>query len=1233
MTATDAFFEKLARSHLLPADRLAELRTTAAELVPQQIAANLVTQSLLTRWQAKRLLAGQTAFFLGKYELLDELGRGGMGAVYKARQMPIGRIVALKIMADSLVSDAAAVARFEREIRAAAALNDPHVVSAFDAESVADTHFLVMEYVAGESLADVLKERGRLPVATACDYIAQAALGLEHAHEQGMVHRDIKPNNLLVTRDAEKRPLIKVLDLGLARFTNAAAADDELTATGQVMGTPDYMAPEQARNSRSADIRSDIFSLGCTLFRALTGRVPFSGQSAVEKLMARNLEDAPPLETMMLGAPAGLSAVVAKMLARDPAARFQTPREVVQALEPFAAALLLEGSALSVSGPPSRELLPSSAPLDQHDNPGLDRFLRALAHEAAFDAPADTLAGEVPTLLERPSAKPSVRPPAAGGLRGRIAARSRADRRSTRRAALATVVVAVLALAAWGWESMGRTQLVIDWPASEREGGTLKIDGSVQTVPQQKNFPVVQGGAGRRRLELTRAGYEPVDAVVELARGEKKSFRPEWVPTAATVRRQKQDAWQHDAEAWLKHSGGRLPPADDAALAGLRQRFAELRPDWLNSREWQPLESLWRELPAPLDFVPASARPADNPALDPVLAPHQPAEFVTGFGDSRFKYFQDANRLIISPDGSIVATCVAGHVINFWNLKTGRMRCAPDPRNYFGGSLAFNADGTRAVWSAYELAVRSPGDESPICTLEIDPSHVGSIVWTQTTNRVAVADTKIAEVHVFDAETGKRLADLAGSPAQLPFTALAASPDGQWLAAADAATRTRVWKIAGGEGFDMSNGVPQPVDPTRPTYLAFSPDGRQLARGTVTLPVSYFDIAQRQFIRDGYELPDTAVSMEWNPDGVVRAVTANTTAAGIWNVTEGWRQVAVTTRSLPHVRAALTPDAKKLVTAGRGGEVQVWDAQTGDELLPVPPAITAVAIDPLGEWMALGTNAMTVEIREMPGGALRQTLSVAQRPAAIRISPDRRFLAVAAQAEQHLNGTITVFENFERRQVLTALPQSCALAFTPDGTLLTAADWSSAWGWSTSDWNVKFKRPLPVPPGGYSWARVAVTSDSAHLVVSGWDDSRGGIVGYSLPDGRQKFVKPFGPVHALTATGDSRGVLVNRGGQTEWIDAATGQSQRTMQVYADLSVYGAALAASPSGTTFISASTDGRLTVLETELLRPERALSLGGTQLLASEVHFTPDGRHLITRNSNGTAYVLRLTPWSPAE
>jgi hypothetical protein len=266
-----------------------------------------------------------------RYQILDLLGTGGMGAVYQAEHRLMERLVALKVINPTLVGDAAAVARFHLEVKAAARLSHPHIVTAYDAEQAGDTHFLVMEFVEGTSLAEVVKVRGALPVAYACDYIRQAALGLQHAFEQGMVHRDIKPHNLMLT----PRGKVKILDFGLARFARETGQQAQLTAAGVVMGTPDFIAPEQATDPRKADIRADIYSLGCTLYYLLTAQVPFPEGTALQKVMA-HLEDSPrSVHSFRNDVPPELARVLGRMLAKDPAKRFATPAEVVRALVPF----------------------------------------------------------------------------------------------------------------------------------------------------------------------------------------------------------------------------------------------------------------------------------------------------------------------------------------------------------------------------------------------------------------------------------------------------------------------------------------------------------------------------------------------------------------------------------------------------------------------------------------------------------------------------------------------------------------------------------------------------------------------------------------------------------------------------------------------------------------------------------------------------------------------------------
>jgi hypothetical protein len=269
-----------------------------------------------------------------RYRLLRLLGQGGMGAVYQAEHRLMGRLVALKIIRREFTARPGAAERFRREVRSAARLQHPNIVTAHDADQAGDTHFLVMEYVEGRTLGQLLREDGPLPVADACACARQAALGLQHAHEKGMVHRDIKPENLMRTADGT----VKILDFGLAMLGDEPAAEgSRLTDENVVMGTPDYMAPEQAEDPRGADVRADVYSLGCTLYHLLTGRVPFPRQTAMLKLVAHRDERPEPLRARRPGVPPALAAVVKRMMARQPHDRYPTPAAVAEALAPFAA--------------------------------------------------------------------------------------------------------------------------------------------------------------------------------------------------------------------------------------------------------------------------------------------------------------------------------------------------------------------------------------------------------------------------------------------------------------------------------------------------------------------------------------------------------------------------------------------------------------------------------------------------------------------------------------------------------------------------------------------------------------------------------------------------------------------------------------------------------------------------------------------------------------------------------
>ena len=263
------------------------------------------------------------------WEIIRELGRGGMGVVYLAKNKLLGRLEVLKVVGRHLIERPGVLDRFLREIqvgRQAATRQYRHRVLG---DAVRPSLVLAMEYVEGLDLAAKVKTKGPLPVAHASYFIHQAALGLQHAHERGMVHRDIKPANLILAREG-KKAIVKVLDFGLAKVTSEGQTDSNLTREGQMLGTPDYIAPEQIRDAQSADIRADIYSLGCTFYYLLTGRPPFRGDHLWDVYQAHFSMQAGPLNLIRPEVPVELAAVAAKMMAKEPARRFQTPGEVAR---------------------------------------------------------------------------------------------------------------------------------------------------------------------------------------------------------------------------------------------------------------------------------------------------------------------------------------------------------------------------------------------------------------------------------------------------------------------------------------------------------------------------------------------------------------------------------------------------------------------------------------------------------------------------------------------------------------------------------------------------------------------------------------------------------------------------------------------------------------------------------------------------------------------------------------
>jgi serine/threonine-protein kinase len=299
--------------------------------LPDELPAALIDAGLLTAWQIKQLRKGKhKGFMLGKYKLLGLLGSGGMSSVYLAENPTIGKKVAIKVLPVSRVEQTSFLARFEREARVAFHLGHQNIARAFDKEQSGSIHFIVMEYVEGIDLYSKVKNEGPLDIRDAADYIRQAAVGLHYAHEEGLVHRDIKPANLILDR----KGAIKILDLGLALEDDG---DDEASLTKaydeKVLGTADYLAPEQARDSHKADRRSDIYSLGCTLYYLLVGHAPFAQGKLAERIQAHLNKPPPNILEGRSDVPPAIAELYFRMLSKSPQARPQTAQEVADILD------------------------------------------------------------------------------------------------------------------------------------------------------------------------------------------------------------------------------------------------------------------------------------------------------------------------------------------------------------------------------------------------------------------------------------------------------------------------------------------------------------------------------------------------------------------------------------------------------------------------------------------------------------------------------------------------------------------------------------------------------------------------------------------------------------------------------------------------------------------------------------------------------------------------------------
>jgi len=499
----DQFVQWLADSGLMTRAEIdAVLDSLPSSDKPQSgedLAKLLYKRGKLTKYQAEALYRGKTkGLVMGNYVVLDKIGQGGMGQVYRARHCRMKREVALKVLPSAVTKSKDAVKRFQREVEAAAKLDHPNIVTAYDADESDGLHFFAMKYVKGHDLSDFVRDKGPLPLGRAIEYTVQAAKGLEYAHGKGVVHRDIKPSNLLLDSEGT----VKILDMGLARFEQKAGGDDttqeaRMTQTGQMMGTVDYVSPEQAMNARAADQRSDIYSLGCTFFYLLTGRPVYGGESLTERLMAHSTKEIPSLSKARKDVPPVVDKIFQKMAAKEASDRYQSMRDVIADLEGCHLVLLEKGAAALEKVP--EPVRPAHEELHQASHPTLPPANAALSD----------------SLSRSPAKKPRT-PQARTGVTF--------DKRQIIIGSVAAGIVLLLLLATVLILRTPKVTIVIQ---IDEPDAVVSVDnGKLQFTTTEADQTIeLQLKKGEHTVTVTKEGYEPYTRQLLVKKGQTEAIQ------------------------------------------------------------------------------------------------------------------------------------------------------------------------------------------------------------------------------------------------------------------------------------------------------------------------------------------------------------------------------------------------------------------------------------------------------------------------------------------------------------------------------------------------------------------------------------------------------------------------------------------------------------------------------------------------------------------------------------
>ncbi|GIW80171.1 MAG: hypothetical protein KatS3mg105_1978 [Gemmatales bacterium] len=1051
-TVTD-FLKALQQADLLEPNQLKAVDALRKRFVdPRAFGRELIKRGWLTPYQVSQILQGRASdLTLGGYRILDRLGSGGMGQVFKATHRALNKLVALKVMRSEHVSNPNAVRRFHREIQAAAKLSHPNIVMAIDANSVGDTHFFVMEYVDGIDLSQLVRKKGALPVRIACEFIKQAAQGLQHAHERGLVHRDIKPANLLLARPtpAQKMGTIKISDMGLARLDSSALETDSAswhTQEGRVLGTPDYMAPEQALASSDVDIRADIYSLGCTFYYLLTGRPPFPDCGLMEKLIKHRLEQPTPIETLRPEVPAAVIDIVRRMMAKEPKDRYQTPMEVVNALTqldlsakstaPMAILLPDNGEALSLS-----TTIALTFNRARRLSGRLIGRLQRSPHRkkiysvAGIGALLVFLAFFLPRGSDSDSPPPKEKPP--------TKATPREFETLVARAKTAT-----------GKNALQVRQELIDFRIRHyAEPEARKVAYVLSQLP------------------------DPLDSLdgSQIPRQD----RPEIAEVVAVLGEHRQRHWG-TVRAVAFHPDGDLCASAGSdgvinlwnAKTGERRQFLYMlrRPvsalafspkgEWLAAGDTNGNVRFWRMGNSRLYFQ-GKLKPEVGSSVSALSFSPSGRELAIGTYSRQGKLIrfgspvqmfdlshagESVSSVAFSPGGHSLAVAGSGYV-RLW-------RIANKPELY----MSFAADEVRHVaflpggkqlfvTRGKEVEVWDVGGDKPLRqTRAIMYSPVGAFAIQPATGRIAVGHT--IGVSIWENARGE-LKRVQVVDKSLRVNGLAFSPDGKVLLAGGQDAAVRFWDFVDGTYRERRplRGHTTPLN-----SVAFSPFGDQIAAtGSLENTVGIWNPLNMEYLQN-FQISYGAYDLAFSPDGKQLAVAEVIRRVSLLRVgektSESVQSVSVESR-MPVSRVAFSPDSNH-VALGGGDGIWLWEVRSNSlTRLSVFHAkrdnLVGLAFTSDGTRLVAGfERSRRLEIWNVADKRREQALELSLSvPTAVAVSPAEPLTVAVAHSDHRIRVLSWQHENRDPVELASGMEHQTeitALAFSPTGEHLASVD-------------------------------------------------------------------------------------------------------------------------------------------------------------------------------------------------